>query len=376
MKNKRKEEKMMQKDIDKQLNETKVRCEICGMEFKMIAGAHLKTHGITSDEYREQFPDALLVSGDLMKKYSEVHSGKPSPMKGKYHTEETKQLMRDSSPHLSGKDHPMYGVHRYGEDAPNYGKDAWNKGETKETNDSIKKGAEKLSITKKEFFITEEGQKWLDENKRGKPLSEESKQKMRGTRPNITGEKHPFYGVKGENHPLFGVEPWNKGETKETNEIVKKAGEKHSKSLTVFYATEKGQKWLDDNLRGENSPNYGRQLTEEHLRNILKAVCANPNKKEQYLYWILQLIFPKEYKYVGDGSVIIGGHCPDFININGQKKLIEFYGDYWHKGDDEGNRIFGFKLFGFDTLVIWEHELNDDEIEMTIAKIIEFHNRK
>lgn len=204
------------------------------------------------------------------------------------------------------------------------------KGKTKETDEGIRMAGEKSSKTRKRMF------------------------------------------VNGE------LEIWNKGETKETNEILRKIGEKSSKTKKAFFVSEEGQKWLDKNRRGENAPMYGKHtpLTEEHLKKILKAVCAAPNKKEQYLYWILQEIFPNEYKFVGDGSVIIGGFSPDFININGQKKLIEHFGDYWHKGDDEGNRIFQFKLFGFDTLVIWEHELNDNEIEMTIAKIIEFHYRK
>ena len=126
---------------------------------------------------------------------------------------------------------------------------------------------------------------------------------------------------------------------------------------------------------GEKCYWYGKQLSEEHLRKILKAVCAKPNKVEGYLSTILQEIFPNEYKFVGDGSVIIGGFSPDFINVNGQKKIIEMFGDYWHRNDDEGNRVFQFRLLGFDTLIIWEHELNENEIEMTIAKIIEFHNR-
>ena len=316
----------------------KIRCKICGREFEQITWGHLKTHGITFDEYREKFPDALLVSEDYHKKSSNSH----------------KIMWED--PEYRNKNHT------------NYGKEGWNKGETKETNEIVKESTEKMIKSKKEFYQTEEGRK----------LAEECGNRVRGKKP------------------------WNYGMTKETNDSIKKYGENSSKTKREFNVTEEGQRWQDEHNRGENAPMHGkfssrkgltketdesgsikrvtekltgRQLTEEHLKNILKAVCANPNKKEQYLQWLLYELFPKEYKFVGDGSVIIGGHCPDFININGQKKLIEFYGDYWHKGDDEGNRIFQFKLFGFDTLVIWEHELNPDEIEMTIAKIMEFHLR-
>jgi len=86
-----------------------------------------------------------------------------------------------------------------------------------------------------------------------------------------------------------------------------------------------------------------------------------PNKIEQKLDNILQNLFPNEYKYVGDFSFVLGGKNPDFMNVNGQKKLIELFGDYWHKGEDPQIRIDFFKQFGFDTLVVWEHEFTDEK---------------
>jgi hypothetical protein len=40
----------------------KVICQICGKESSRLYGAHLKSHGITSKEYKKRFPDALLCS--------------------------------------------------------------------------------------------------------------------------------------------------------------------------------------------------------------------------------------------------------------------------------------------------------------------------
>lgn len=87
-----------------------------------------------------------------------------------------------------------------------------------------------------------------------------------------------------------------------------------------------------------------------------------------------------EYKYVGDFDIVIGGKCPDFININGQKKLIELFGDYWHsmkktgisKEKHETERREHFKKYGFDTLVVWESELKNKEAVKN--KIVEFNN--
>lgn len=42
-------------------------------------------------------------------------------MTGKHHTQETRKKMSKNHADFSGKNHPMYGVHRYGKDNPNYG---------------------------------------------------------------------------------------------------------------------------------------------------------------------------------------------------------------------------------------------------------------
>jgi len=99
-----------------------------------------------------------------------------------------------------------------------------------------------------------------------------------------------------------------------------------------------------------------------------RYIC--PNKPEKFIYKLLQQLFPNQYKFVGDGKdkdFIIAGKCSDFININGQKKIIEMFGDYWHgekktgipNEQHEQERIDLFAQHGYQTLIIWEHELED-----------------
>jgi len=109
----------------------------------------------------------------------------------------------------------------------------------------------------------------------------------------------------------------------------------------------------------------------EFVKKQMKARNVSQNKKEKYLEGILNKLYPKEYKFVGDGEVIIGGKCPDFININGQKKIIELFGDYWHRNDNSQDRINLFKPYGYETLVIWEKELKD--MDMLKFRIHKFH---
>jgi len=112
------------------------------------------------------------------------------------------------------------------------------------------------------------------------------------------------------------------------------------------------------------------------LRDFQKkqALAQNrkPNTKEIILNKILNKNYPNEYKYVGDFQFWLGGKNPDFMNMNSQKKLIEFYGNYWHKDENPKGRIRHFKKYGFDTLVIWERELKN--ISRLERKLNRFHN--
>lgn len=77
--------------------------------------------------------------------------------------------------------------------------------------------------------------------------------------------------------------------------------------------------------------------------------------------------------YVGDGSLIIRGLNPDFIESNGKKKIIEVFGRAFHDPSYkhafkkkipyyqlEGGRKSIYAQLGFDCLIIWDDELNDE----------------
>jgi very-short-patch-repair endonuclease len=149
--------------------------------------------------------------------------------------------------------------------------------------------------------------------------------------------------------------------------------------------------------KGENSYFYGKHHTKEskeksgksHVKlwqnpkyvvNQRKGRKLKPNKPEKQLNELLQELFPNEYKYVGDFQVIIGSRNPDFINVAGQKKIIELFGDYFHskkltkrsRKEEEKQRIDYFSKYGYHTLIIWEHELKD--INKLKNKLLRFYN--
>ena len=248
-------------------------------------------------------------------KNRESNLGKPSAFKGKHHTDEAKQKIRET--HL-GKKH------------------------TEGHNQKIGK-----SVT---------GEK---NGMYGKYHSIETKQKLSSNHANVSGESNPMYGrtgvdapmygMTGEKAPMYGKEAWCKGKTKDDNETLKIISEKQLKN------------WQD--------PKFIKMMVDSWYR-------SGQTRPEKEIDSIVQLLIPKEYKFNGNFElgITIGGKIPDFVNINGKKKAIDVFGDWCHRNDDPQIRIDLFKKYGWDLLVIWEHELKDRDA--VIQKIVKFHGIK
>jgi len=76
------------------------------------------------------------------------------------------------------------------------------------------------------------------------------------------------------------------------------------------------------------------------------------------------------FNYVGNGSLCVDGLNPDFVNDE-QKKIIEVFGDYWHEKSEIEPRRRRLAKAGYETLIIWEHEINKEPQEVT-QKILTF----
>lgn len=108
---------------------------------------------------------------------------------------------------------------------------------------------------------------------------------------------------------------------------------------------------------------YGKSIPRRRNKAIRRAVVVNyirPNRAELRLQIILDKYFPNEWEYVGNGQLKIGGKCPDFVSSIGDKKLIELFGNHWHALDGVEIRIKHFAEFGYNCLIIWEEELNNE----------------
>ena len=101
----------------------------------------------------------------------------------------------------------------------------------------------------------------------------------------------------------------------------------------------------------------------------MKARNVKRKKAEKKLEEQLNTILPKRYTFVGNGEFVLRKRCPDFLNSK-KKKLIELYGNYWHRNDNPQDKIDYFRRYGYDTLVIWEDELKN--VDVMNEKILAF----
>jgi len=61
---------------------------------------------------------------------------------------------------------------------------------------------------------------------------------------------------------------------------------------------------------------------------MVRRQPESPTSPELCLGGLLDKHFPGEWRYTGNGDTLIGGKSPDFLNVNGQKAVIELFGDY------------------------------------------------
>lgn len=219
----------------------------------------------------------------------------------------------------------------------------------------------------KDKHHSEETKKKMSEAQIGKKKPEGFGRRLSKIR---IGRGNPMFGrsISEEHKSLIRRVNTGKNVTKETREKLRKAsaGRKHSKKTIKKIREAAIKNWQNPVWR------------ERQLKAIFEGLKLRPTKPEKQLDKLLQKLFLNEYKYVGDGSFLVGYKNPDFININGQKKIIEHFG-YYHTEEytgilnelNEQERIVHFAKYGYQTLIIWQYELED--VEKLKKKIIKFN---
>jgi len=89
---------------------------------------------------------------------------------------------------------------------------------------------------------------------------------------------------------------------------------------------------------------------------------------------IIELLYtlPKEYKFIGDGQIIIG-----WANWLTNGSIGSDMVHYWHRSPEmklrDAKRLGAYKKYGYQTLIIWESEFKDKK--KLINKILNFHKK-
>lgn len=200
---------------------------------------------------------------------------------------------------------------------------------------------------------------------------------LKGKKRSIEFRRHLSEIEKGEGNPFYG-----RHHTQQTREAISERRKGKRNSPATEFTSERIKKICQKPEEKKRRSIASKQLwqskeyAEKTLRAISKALARRPNKLELKMLEILEQTFPGDWQYTGDGKVILGKLIPDFININGKKKIIEVFGQYWHTGEraktrinlTEKGRIKEYQKLGFGCLVLWDRDIENKEKVIRLVK--------
>lgn len=112
-----------------------------------------------------------------------------------------------------------------------------------------------------------------------------------------------------------------------------------------------------------------KKYAQTKLSSMLKGLFKRPTSLEQEMDKIIQknnLL----YRYVGNGSFMIGYKNPDFIHLN-KKICIEVHNFYHHKNNYRKKRANYFKKFGWETVFVNEDEIKDKQFITNLCQLLQ-----
>lgn len=244
------------------------------------------------------------------------------------------------------------------------------------------KGKKHSEETKSKIRLSKLGKKNPEHSKTLKKLFKEGKLKIwnKGLKLNPLSNDHKkkiSLANKGGNSSSFkkGGVSWKKGikgiykhseETKKKSSLALK--ELYKNGFNPKLGKKQSQEWIDKHKIIAKQLWQNQEYREKVIRSSLKGLFeTRPTSFEKI---IINLINKHNlpYKYVGDGSFLIGYKNPDFINCNGEKTCIEVYYNYFKIRDFgscknyEKQRSEHFAKYGWKTIFVNEDELKDENI--------------
>jgi polyhydroxyalkanoate synthesis regulator phasin len=205
---------------------------------------------------------------------------------------------------------------------------------------------------------------------KGRLLSAEHKEKIRSSLLSRRSNGESIGRPKG------GI-PWNKGKGKAAPKVKGLRDTKFKKGNTPWNTGKKWPQEIIERMREArkdisletrekmSKAKKGKHLTAEHIRKVLTR--RTPTSLEMKFQNIIEK-HKLPYKFVGDGSFMIGRKNPDFININGEKIAIEVYARYFklrhtetvQEWKEDRERVF--KEYGWTAIFFDETQVNERNI--------------
>jgi len=294
-------------------------CKLCGGLFRRL-GPHLgPAHGISVWTYREMFPDAPTDCNDVLKAIGEASTGcsRTHSLEGCRRISEGVKLAYATDPTYTTR--VSEGVRKAYERDPFL---AWrvgsgNRGRTHEVSDETRR---KMSEAWKSRSVDENTGRRISETLSGRTLSKEHKRAISD-------------GMRRK---------W------EDPEYSKKVSEGNSKASKAYWNSARSKRH--------------RELLAELALERLGRNHSEPNMEELTLQVWLDMLFPGEWAFVGNGGVRIGNRNPDFINVNGRKAVIEMFGTYFHdeayfEKPSEEELVAHYREYGYRCLVLWSYDI-------------------
>lgn len=178
---------------------------------------------------------------------------------------------------------------------------------------------------------------WMEGNK-NPSKTPEARKKISDA---LIGRKHPW--AEGDKNPLRQPD----------------IREKHRRLMN---SPEIREKCSSKAIRLWQDPIFQRKIAESRKR--------KPNHLEIAFMQFLESICPSAWEYVGDFKFFIGTKNPDYKHRT-EMKLIELFGDYWHKRDNSQEKIDHYKKHGYSCLIIWQSEFENEREEVK-RKVLSF----
>lgn len=274
-------------------SKTKVRCQICGKYLRNISNTHLKLHNITQQEYKKTFPNSHIFSDGLLEEQKQKREKKIIERYG------NKKNCSCSKDYLQKKYGITQGLLKY---------ENWVKNMGQSLEKLVKKHGKEKGQQKYHNFCTKMKGKctlqWYIK-KYGKNIGEKLYQQSCKIK-SFTHKKEWYLKKYGNEQGLKIFQEINKRKSPSLTNLVSKYGENLGK-----------QKY--EQMKSKSYSGFEQSKIAMQLFHKIKKLF--PNEK---------MFYDKNPKEFGRYLSSLKKYCFLDFYMPDRKKVIEFYGDYWH----------------------------------------------